>query len=148
LEGLKAEIEALSKRVEVLEDAEEIKRLHREYVYSLCEKKWDNMLECFVEDAEAEIMGERFKGKKEIEAFFKNVLEERISLKDGHIVCQPVIAVRGEEASGHWILYLFFSEPSWRWMQGRQECEYVKVGGRWKIKKMRFFAPWPMAEKG
>lgn len=143
LEKILAEVERLKRRVEVLEDMEEIKRLHRDYIYWLCEKNWDRMLECFVEDVEAEIMGDRFQGKAEIERFFKNVLQERISLKDGHIVSQPVLSVRGEEASGYWILYLFFSEPSTRWLQGRQECVYVKVGGKWRIKKMRFIAPWP-----
>lgn len=138
-------LEELKRRVESLEDLEKIKTLHRNYVYWLCEKKWDMMLQCFVEDAEAEIMGERLKGKREIEKFFKTTLNERVSLKDGHIVAQPVISIEKEKASGHWILYLFFSEPEVRWLQGRQDCEYVKINGEWKIKRMKF-AQWPKTQ--
>jgi len=138
-------LEAVVKRVQVLEDIEEIQKLHRNYVYWLCNLQWDDMLGCFTEDATADIQGERLrKGKKEIAELFENVLARRITRNDGHFVGQPVISVNGNKASGYWILYLFFSEPSVRWMQGRQECEYVKVDGKWKFSSMKFILPWPV----
>ncbi|MCR4394929.1 MAG: nuclear transport factor 2 family protein [Dehalococcoidales bacterium] len=136
-------LERLKKKVRELEDLEAIKKLHRDYTYWMCQKQWDKMIECFAEDATADIAGNRFQNKAEIYNFFQNVLEKNIHLNDGHIVGQPVITVKGNQASGYWILYMFFPEPAMRWMQGRQDVEYVKIGGKWKFKKMKFVLPWP-----
>ena len=138
-------LEALEKRVQVLEDIEEIKKLHRNYIYWLCNLQWDDMLSCFTENATADIQGDRLrKGKEEIADLFHNVLAKMIKRNDGHFVGQPVISIKGNKAKGYWILYLFFSEPSVRWMQGRQECEYIKVDGEWKFSSMKFINPWPL----
>jgi len=83
------------------------------------------------------------KGKKEIGEVFHNVLAKMIKRTDGHFVGQPVISVDGDKAKGHWLLYLFFSEPSVRWVQGRQDCEYVKIKGKWKFSSVKFSSPWP-----
>jgi hypothetical protein len=138
-------LETLAKKVQVLEDIEEIKKLHTNYVYWMCNLQWDDMLRCFTDNATLDIQGERRrKGKEEIADLFENVLAKRIKPNDGHFVGQPVISVNGNKANGFWILYLFFSEPSVRWMQGRQECEYIKVSGKWQISSMRFINPWPV----
>jgi ketosteroid isomerase-like protein len=145
LKNVKNSLEVLAKRVQVLEDIEEIQKLHRNYVYLMCNLQWDDMLTFFTEDATLNVQGEQpRKGKKEIADLFKNVLATRIKLNDGHMVAQPIISVNGDRAKGYWILYLFFSEPSVRWMQGRQECEYVKVNGKWKFCSMQFINPWPV----
>jgi hypothetical protein len=134
----------LEKRVEVLEDIEAIKKMHVSYIYLLCDLQWDRMLGCFAEDATLELLGQGVvKGKQEISAVFHNVLAERVTRKDGHFVGQPVITVEGDKAQGRWIMYLFFAEPEVRWLQGRQDCEYVRVNGEWKFKTMKFTAPWP-----
>jgi hypothetical protein len=136
----------LEKRLRVLEDIEAIKQLHTNYVYRLCDLQWDKMLECFAEDATMELLDQGVaRGKKEISHVFHNVLAERVTRKDGHFVGQPIISVDGDKAEGHWILYLFFAEPEVRWLQGRQECEYVRVNGEWKFSKVKFTAPWPGA---
>ncbi len=142
---MKKTLEALMKRVQVLEDIEEIQKLQRNYVYWMCNLQWDEMLNCFTEDATLNVQGERpRKGTKEIADLFHSVLAKRITLKDGHMVGQPVISVNGNRAKGYWILYLYFSEPSIRWMQGRQECVYIKVNGKWKFNSMQFINPWPI----
>jgi hypothetical protein len=134
----------LEKRVKALEDIEAIKQLHINYVYLLCDLQWDKMLECFAEDATMELLDQGVaKGKKEIGHVFHNVLAERITRSDGHFVGQPIITVNGDRAKGHWILYLFFAEPEVKWLQGRQDCEYVRVNGEWRFKTMKFTAPWP-----
>lgn len=137
-------LEELEKRVKVLEDIEAIKKLHINYVYLLCNLQWDDMLECFAEDATLELLDQGVcQGKKEISGVFHNVLAKMIKRNDGHFVGQPIISVKGDRAKGHWILYLFFAEPEVRWLQGRQDCEYVRVNGEWKFSKVRFTAPWP-----
>ena len=145
MDELEKRVKALEKQVQVLADIEEIKTLHRNYVYYLCNLQWDDMLSCFIENATADIQGDRLrKGKEEIADLFHNVLAKMVTRKDGHFVGQPVISVDGNKAKGYWILYLFFSEPSVRWMQGRQECEYVKVDGEWKYSSVKFMNPWPV----
>lgn len=139
-------LEGLEKRVKVLEDIEAIKKLHINYVYLLCNLQWDDMLECFAEDATMELLDQGVsKGKKEISGVFHNVLAKMIKRNDGHFVGQPVISVKGDRAKGHWILYLFFAEPEVKWLQGRQDCEYVRVNGEWKFSSVKFTAPWPGA---
>lgn len=49
-------LEELEKRVKVLEDIEAIKQLHINYVYLLCNLQWEDMLECFAEDATLELL--------------------------------------------------------------------------------------------
>ncbi len=140
-------LEELEKRIGVLEDIEAIKQLHRKYVYALASQQWDDMLDYFIDDGIADIWqwGLR-KGKKEIEDLFKNTFNGRILPTYGHLVAQPVISVDGETAEGYWILYLFFPEPEVRWIQGRHDCKYVKVGGEWKFSYVKFTRPWPAPE--
>ncbi|MFC1947731.1 nuclear transport factor 2 family protein [Chloroflexota bacterium] len=135
-------LEEMNDKLRVLEDIEEIKKLHTNYVYWMCNHRWDDMLNCFTEDAVLNVQGDERRGKEEIEDLFKHFLADRIKLNDGHIVGQPVINVEGDKATGYWILYLFFSDPV-SWMQGRQECEYVRDYGKWKFQTMRFINPWP-----
>jgi hypothetical protein len=137
-------LEELGKRVKVLEDIEEIKKLHINYVYLLCNLQWENMLDCFAEDATLDLLDHGVcKGKKEISRIFHEVLAKMIKRTDGHFVGQPVISVKGDKAKGYWILYLFFAEPEMKWVQGRQDCEYVRVKGKWKFSSVRFTSPWP-----
>jgi hypothetical protein len=139
-------LEELEKRVKVLEDIEAIKQLHINYVYLLCNLQWEDMLECFADDATMELLDQGVsKGKKEISGVFHNVLAKMIKRNDGHFVGQPVISVDGDRAKGHWILYLFFAEPEVKWLQGRQDCEYIRVNGEWKFSSVKFTAPWPGA---
>ena len=61
-------LDELVKRVQILEDIEEIKKLHTNYIYWLCKLQWDNMLDCFAEDATLELMdqGVRKGGKRRV----------------------------------------------------------------------------------
>jgi hypothetical protein len=137
-------LEGLGEKVKLLEDIEAIKQLHQNYVYLLCNLQWDDMLECFAENAQLELPGQAvLKGKKEISGVFHNVLGKMIKRTDGHFVGQPVITVDGDRAKGYWILYLFFAEPEVKWGQGRQDCEYVRVNGKWKFSSVKFTLPWP-----
>jgi len=140
-------LEEMEKRIRVLEDIEAIKKLHREYVYALASQQWDDMLDCFADDGIADIWqwGPR-KGRKEIEDLFKNTFNGRILPTHGHFVTQPIISVDGETAEGYWILYLFLPEPEVKWIQGRHDCTYVKVDGKWKFSYLKFTRPWPAPE--
>ena len=138
--------EEMEKRLRTLEDIEAIKEMHRDYAFWLTNSQWDEVLDCFTEDADINIWkhGPR-KGKREISDFFrKDIGGGRTTASPGHLAAQPVITVGGDKARGHWILYLFFSEPETRWVQGRHDCEYVKVDGKWKFSYLKFTRPWPV----
>lgn len=139
-------LEDFEKRLRVLEDIEAIKSLHRNYVYALASQQWDDMLDCFAEDAVADIWTHGLRrGKKEIGELFHS-FDGRILPTHGHLAAQPVITVDGDTAEGYWILYLFLPEPEATWIQGRHDCKYVRVNGRWKYSHLKFTRPWPAPE--
>jgi ketosteroid isomerase-like protein len=137
-------LEEMEKRLQLLEDIEEIKKLHETYVYCLSSRQWDVWLDCFAEDAVADIqMHPLCRGKKEIEKLIYEDFE-MLPKTPGHLVEQPVITVDGDRAKGYWILYLFHDGDPF-WIQGRHDCEYVKVDGKWKFSLVKFKRPWPPA---
>jgi hypothetical protein len=143
VKGVLVTLEEMEKRLRVLEDIEAIKQLHRKYVYALASQQWDDMLDCFAEDATTDIWTHGLRrGKKEIGELF-NSFDGRILPTHGHLVTQPVISVDGDTAEGYWILYLFLPEPEMTWVQGRHDCKYVRVDGRWKYSELKYARPWP-----
>jgi hypothetical protein len=139
-------LEELEKRVRHLEDIEEIKELHREYLFCISNLEFDKALDCFSETIMVDIAeyGVR-KGKEGVVKFFKDVIYKNVlQSKDGHCTGQAVISVEGDRAKGHWMFYRFVPEPSQvRWVQGRYDCEYVKENGKWKFTVLKLTRPWP-----
>jgi hypothetical protein len=124
-------LEEMEKRLQRLEDKDEIKDLHREYLFYISNLDFDRALDCFTEDIEVEIAayGKR-KGKAEIDKFFRDVIYQNVlQSKDGHFTGQPVVTVEGEKGEGHWMFYRFVQTPV-GWVQGRYDCEYVKKDGK------------------
>ncbi|MGD0918184.1 MAG: nuclear transport factor 2 family protein [Thermodesulfobacteriota bacterium] len=129
----------LEKRIKALEDLEEIKKIHREYMSCLDNLQFERALDFFTEDAEVEVRNSGvLKGRKNYSKIYLGTLAQRKERYDGHLVGQPVIAVDGNTAKGHWIVYMFFSVPAIEWIQGRHDCEYVKENGKWKFSKLKF----------
>ena len=58
----------LEKRVRVLEDIEEIKQLHYDYIYALNARKWEELIDMFAEDMVEDGFprGEIRKGKRKL----------------------------------------------------------------------------------
>ncbi len=138
-------LEEMEKKIREIEDIEEIKKLHRQYVYWVNSRQWDDILNCFAEDAWVHI--ERrplFRGKKEIEKLFKIDIAKNNEKTNGcHFVMQPLIKVDGDKATGSWFMCIVFaieqpSGPTLAWRQGRHDCEYVKVDGKWKYQSIKF----------
>ena len=139
-------LEDYEKRLKVLEDTEAIKQLHRRYVYALASQQWDDMLDCFADDAGADIWTHGLRrGKKEIAELFKS-FDGKILPTHGHLVAQPVITVDGDKAEGYWLLYIFLPDPQSTWIQSRYDCEYVRVDGAWKFSSLKYTRPWPAPE--
>jgi ketosteroid isomerase-like protein len=129
----------LEKRLLALEDQEEIKRLHQNYVSYMDTLQFDRIIELFTEDAIAEIRSSGVHtGAAQIAELYSRLSNRRNNIKDGHMVIQPDICVKGDKATGSWIVYILFSKPTVQWVQGRNECEYVKENGKWKFSKLKF----------
>lgn len=148
-------LEELAKKVQAIEDLEEIKKLHHDYIFLLCDKQYEKMLDFFTNDAQVQInTPHACNGKEEIAKHFREVLANRGGKKGGSILTMPVITVDGDTAKGCWTMHKLFDDcdvpeiiaPS-KWLQGKYECEYVKRDGKWKFSYMRYMA-WPVPLPG
>ena len=135
------ELKEIEKRLQALEDMEEIKKLHQNYINLMDNLKYEEVLDLFTEDATAEVRQSGIKkGKKELSEIYLGILaKDRGTIRyDGHLAIEPDITVDGDTARGTWLIYILFSKQGIRWVQGKNECEYRKENGKWKISKLKF----------
>ena len=134
------DIEQMEKRLRALEDLEEIKKLQRRYMQHHDRLEFAQILDLFTDDAEVEVRSSGvMKGREEFRKIFLDTLgKRRLERHDGHLVGEPMITVDGDTAAGHWTVYMLFSVPKIEWVQGRNDCEYRKVDGAWKISRLKF----------
>ncbi len=119
-------------------EIEAIKRLKYKYLRCVDLKKWDELKDCFTEDAKSSFAGgaHSYNGRDAIINFLKEGLPvTRLSMHQGH---QPEIDINSNTtATGTWALedYLIDTEGNWS-MRGAAfyHDEYVKIAGEWKIK--------------
>ncbi len=140
--------EELARRLQTLEDIEQIKNLQHQYIFYLLNNQWKEMAECFTEDAYANIWRHgAHKGKSEIYRLFTEKIA-RVNPadrpRDAHFTIMPIITVDGDKAKGQWMLYIFNGGTAGRYAQGRYDCEYAKVDGKWKFSKLVWTNPWPL----
>lgn len=147
-------LEELAKKYEYLASIEEIKKLHREYMFWVNARQWDDVINCFTDDASVLLPRHGlFKGKSELRVLYSEKVEKS-NLghgRDAHCVLQPVINVDRDKASGHWLMYIFIADPATgnlsKLINGRHDTEYSKIGGRWKISSLKYTRPWPEESK-
>jgi len=130
----------MEKRLRALEDLEEIKKLQRRYMQHHDRLEFDRIPDLFTGDAEVEVRDSGvMKGRENFSRIFLETLgKRRTERHEGHLVGEPVLTVDGDTAQGHWTVYMLFSVPEIAWVQGRNDCEYVKINGVWKIRKLKF----------
>jgi ketosteroid isomerase-like protein len=138
----------LADRLKNLEDMEAIRAFHHEYLFCLNKRQWDDMAECFIEDAFAHIH-QPCQGKEEIRKLFTERISQLNSGKgrDAHFAVEPVIRVKGDRAEGHWLIYILISDPDTggasRWIPGRYDCEYSRTEKGWRFSSLVYTSPWP-----
>jgi hypothetical protein len=133
--------EDLEKRIKTIEDIEEIKKLHHSYINLMDGLEYMKVLELFTDDCIVEVRKSGLKiGKKAIEDIYLGTLAKNRGAErhDGHFAVEPDITVDGDTAKGNWLVYMLFSKPVIQWVQGRNECEYRRVNGEWKIARLKF----------
>jgi ketosteroid isomerase-like protein len=133
-------LEELEKRIQAIEDLESIKKLHQHYIDLMDNLQYKEVLDLFTEDATVEVRNSGVKrGRKEISEVYIGILAKNrgTSRSEGHMAVEPDITVDGNTAKGTWLIYML-SQPTIQWIQGRNECEYRKEDGKWKISKLKF----------
>jgi hypothetical protein len=134
-------LEDLEKRVKALEDLEEIKKLQQKYIGLMDNLRYEEVLDLFTEDGTTEVRSSGVKrGRQEIAEIYLGVLaKKRGTVRyEGHMAVHPEIKVEGDTAKGTWLIYMLFSRPTIQWVQGRNDVEYRKENGVWKISKLKF----------
>jgi ketosteroid isomerase-like protein len=133
-------LEELEKRIQAIEDLENIKKLHQYYIDLMDNLQYKEVLDLFTEDATIEVRNWGVKrGRQEISEVYIGILAKNrgTSRSEGHMAVEPDITVEGNTAKGTWLIYML-SQPTIQWIQGRNECEYRKEDGKWKISKLKF----------
>jgi len=123
-----------------LVEHEAIKRLKYKYLRCLDQKRWDEMRECFTEDAVAAYSGGKYAydGRDAILDFLRRAMGAETFLSS-HRVHHPEIELRSpSEATATWALEDVVIEEKWGiTIRGAAfyEDEYVKQDGRWLIRR-------------
>src|SRR3972149_6736167 len=134
-----AERADLEARIQRLEDIEAIKRLKYRYARCLDHRDWDQMAECFIQEAAVNYSDGKFsfQGVNAIISFLKETLgsHDRITF---HQNAHPEIEITGPTtAKGAWAMRDYVIDKSLNiGVSGAAFYydEYVKVKGEWKIK--------------
>jgi hypothetical protein len=154
LKALDRALKEAEKRIQIMEDAEEIRELQANYIYWLSNREWEKIVDCFAENGAIQIeSNKKMQGKAEITEMFKHLTTDYEYFQEGgRILAQPVISVKGNKASGYWTMAQFrfnFTTSSQTvslfgpGLQGRYDVKYVKEGGKWKFADMKYVRPWP-----
>lgn len=132
-----------SDKIRILYDMELIKMVKRKYWWSIDNKQMDDLVDCFTEDAVADYdIGELIEGRDAIIQFLKDtVASKELDAIPIHQGFDPVIEITSETTgTGRWRLYnymLFQKAKTTMIMWSVYNDEYVKVDGKWKIKKTK-----------
>ena len=134
------ELKGLEARIRALEDLEAIKRLKYKYFYCIDKGLWDEIGDCFAEDAVADYGRDMLlQGRAVISKFFKEQIGPAYSMcvHQGH---NPEIDLTSDTtAKGLWELdnFMVTATNVGFWIAAFYEDEYAKERGNWKIKKTK-----------
>ncbi len=148
-----AEPTSLEMRIKTLEDIEQIKKLKAKYWRCVDRKLWDELAECFTEDATADYGPKvQLQGRKAILQFLKDSLgqETMITTHGGHNA--EIEIVDDNTARATWALNdMIIIQPSTRmegW--GYYEDVYARQNGQWRKKStkiVRYLEEWGMQKR-
>ncbi|MBN1627497.1 MAG: nuclear transport factor 2 family protein [Deltaproteobacteria bacterium] len=139
-------IEDLKKEVQTMKDVEAIKQLHIRYVNDLTYGEWDDIVECFAEDAVLAVMmgQEPTTGKEKIRDIFMNQVakSDKHTGSEANMTLHPLVTVDGDTAKSNWVIY-FITQPdkekeAVQVLQGIYDCEYKREIGEWKISYIKW----------
>lgn len=147
---LERRITQMEKRLEslqLLQDAEDIKKLQRAYGYYLEHWMAEEVIDCFSDspDAVLSLYEGTWQGKESIRRYFARDWEVTAEFLHQVMQLSPIIDVEpdGTRAGGRWYSWGACAMPAGEgmrqyYMGGIYEVEYIKEDGRWKILKLAY----------
>ena len=139
--SLEKRIKALEEECRRLSDIEAIKNLRHRYWRCVRERLWDDLIDCYAEDAAADFgNGLEFHGKEAITKFYKDIVAQgggRL-FPQGH---NPELEITGDKtAKGLWLIDVLtvdaHADTGTR-LGVLYDEEYVKEKGDWKISRQK-----------
>jgi limonene-1,2-epoxide hydrolase len=136
-------IEEIAARLQRLEDIENIKQLKARYC-AFCDDNYnpEGVASLFTEDGvwDGGQLGQA-EGRQAIIEFFQRA-PSAFSFAIHHVM-NPIIEIQSDTATGRWYLFQPLVRKSGNreaamWLAGRYEDEYVRIGGEWKFKRLKF----------
>ncbi|MGE4652066.1 MAG: nuclear transport factor 2 family protein [Myxococcota bacterium] len=129
-----------------LEELEAIKRVKYKYLRCIDTKRFDELVECFTEDAEAAYDKGKYSaaGRKAVLEFLVGALEREDVASMHNVHCPELELTSPTTAKGSWYLHDYVvnpgeengAMPARSILQGAgfYSDEYVKIEGEWKIR--------------
>lgn len=146
LAAAREQTQAVSHKVQLLEDENAIENLQRSYGYFVDKALWRETADLFADDGTLEIGGRGvFVGKPRVLEYLQWLVPEGLTRGHlfNHMQLQPIVDVApdGRSALGRWRFFGQVGEyqKSAIWGMGTYENEYVKEDGVWKIKKLHAY---------
>jgi hypothetical protein len=147
-EGIDAQIDALTVRVERLEGARAVKKLQRAFGYYMDRGLWSEVVDLFAADGTLEIgIDGVYVGKERIREYLKRLHGGKEGLIYGQlnewVTLQPAVTVArdGRSATARWRdhgmqgQYKHHAE----WRDGIFENTYIKQDGVWKLRSLHLY---------
>ena len=146
-EEMEARIKSLEKELQTVQDVQEIEKLQRIYGYYLEHWMSKEIIDLFADgpDVALEWPEGKHLGKDGVKRYFEGMDKNNPEFLHQLMQLSPVITVApdGKTAKGRWYCWGAITFPrgggvSPSFQSGLYENEYVKEGGRWKIKRIRW----------
>ena len=134
-------LEALEARIQAMEDLEAIKQLQYRYKNAFMQANWDEVIDCFSQDATLDIKPDGTlidKGMKEVKSRFAKMAKAHAGAETDFMY-HPIITVSGNTAKGIWWVTdtMHIKDKGEQSIYGIYTVEYVKEKRKWKISMLR-----------
>jgi hypothetical protein len=148
LSALQQQIAQLDAQANLIQDANDVKRLQRAYGYYVDKAMWDEVADLFAADGSIELgLNGVYSGQDRVRKFLYALGGGKSGLTQGqlneHMQLQPVVNVApdGLSAKARWRTFFMVGHlgKDAYWGEGPYENEYVKQDGVWKIKKLHWY---------
>lgn len=163
--ALRRTVDALERRVRVLEASDEIRALHHKYGYYLDKCLYQEVVDLFSDTGEVAFIGGLWRGRAGVERLYLHRFRQRFTgghngpirgLLLDHVMLQDVITVAPDattasarfrvlmQAGVHDSVPELDGRTSFQqwWEGGVYENRYVREDGRWKIQRLGYFPFW------
>jgi hypothetical protein len=147
VEELEARIKTLENQLRTVQDIQEIEKLQRAYGYYLEHWMASEIIDLFSDgpDVALEWPEGKYLGKEGVKRYFEGNERKDPEFLHQLIQLSPIITVDpdGKTAKGRWYCWGAITFPrgggvSGSFQSGLYENEYVKEGGKWKLKRIRW----------